>query len=241
MVDSPPAVDRLADSMRHPITQYLALIRDLAGDKVQGLTFFGAVVAGVFDPKRHTARNVLVMDEIDLTVLKQLAPHGPGLGKTAISAPLVMTPRYIKTSLDTFPLEFIEITQMHLTVLGRDFFDGLSFDDAHVRLQCERELKVLQMGLRQGLLASAGREKFVDALEQDVAEGLLRTLRGMLWLKNTRDGKPAADVLDEVEKIIDRRLDGVRNALDPTAMHRFPEFQQLYRDVEHLGEVVDAW
>ena len=65
MMHPPAAMDRIAESMRHPVTQYVALISDLAGDKVQGLTFFGAVVAGVFDPARHTARNVLVMDEID--------------------------------------------------------------------------------------------------------------------------------------------------------------------------------
>ena len=68
MVRSTAAMDQIAESMRHPITQYLALIGSLAGDRVQGLTFFGGVVAGVFDPARHTARNVLVMDEIDLSV-----------------------------------------------------------------------------------------------------------------------------------------------------------------------------
>lgn len=241
MMQSPAATDRIAESMRRPITQYVALISDLAGERVQGLTFFGAVVAGVFDSARHTARNVLVMDEIDLSVLKRLAPHGPALGKTAISAPLVMTPRYIETSMDTFPLEFIEIQQMHVTVLGQDCFDSLTFENAHVRLQCERELKVLQIGLRQGLLASAGREACVDALEQDVGEGLLRTLRGMLWLKGMHDSRPAGAVLDEVEKLIDQRLDGVRTALDAKATHGWSAFEQLYRNVERLGEVVDAW
>ena len=241
MMQSPAALDRIVESMRHPITQYAALISDLASDRVLGLTFFGAVVAGVFDPARHTARNVLVMDEIDLSVLKRLAPHGPALGKTAISAPLVMTPPYVETSLDTFPLEFIEIKQMHMTVLGQDLFDSLTFENAHIRLQCERELKVLQMGLRQGLLASAGREECVDALEQDVGEGLLRTLRGMLWLKGMYDSRPAGAVLDEVEKLIDQRLDGVRTALDAKATHGWTAFEQLYRDVERLGEVVNAW
>lgn len=241
MERSATAMDQIAESMRHPITQYMSLVSSLAGDRVLGLTFFGGVVAGVFDPARHTARNVLVMDEIDLSVLKRLAPHGPALGKTAISAPLVMTPRYIETSMDTFPLEFIEIKQMHETVLGQDSFDGLTFENAHIRLQCERELKVLQMGLRQGLLASAGREGCVDALEQDVGEGLLRTLRGMLWLKDIRESKPAGAVLDEIEKLIDQRLDGVRTALDAKATHGWTAFEQLYRDVERLGEVVDGW
>ena len=140
-----------------------------------------------------------------------------------------------------FPLELIEIHQMHVTIFGGDLFANLAFEDAHVRLQCERELKTILIGLRQGLLAAAGREKYVGALEMDVGEGLLRTLRGMLWLKGQKDGKPAVEVLAEIEKIVDRRLDGVRTALDPSAHHGWSEFESLYRDVEAVGEIVNAW
>ena len=227
--------------MRHPIEQYAGLVCETVGQSVRELTFFGAIAAGAFDASRHTARNVLVVDGIDLRSLKRLAVHGPSLGKSGIAAPLVMTPLYIEASRDTFPLEFIEIQQMCLTVLGEAHFAGLVFDDADVRLQCERELKALLIGLRQGLLASAGEDRFVSALGQDMAETLLRTLRGMLWLKGVREAKNAVGVLEEIERMTGRRLDGVRVVLDPAAEQGWAEFESFYRDVEQLGDVVDAW
>lgn len=241
MVGQFASLEGATESMRQPLQNYAQLVQELAGKSAKSLALFGAIAAGSFDPSRHTARNVLVVDRVDLSILRKLAEHGTSLGKVSISAPLVMTPEYIKASLDTFPLEFLEIHQKHLVVFGDDYFDDLSFEESHLRLQCERELKTILIGLRQGLLAAAGREKFISALERDVAEGLLRTLRGMLWLKGQKEAKPADDVLVEIEKITERKLAGVRVALDAAAHHGWNEFETLYGDVEALGEVADAW
>lgn len=232
---------RIAESMRRPIQDYSDLIKQHAGNRAQSLTLFGAIISDSFDPSRHTARSVLVLDAVDLALLRKIALQGAKLGKARISAPLVMTPKYIKSSLDTFPVELIEISQHHLTLFGEDCFADLSFDNSHIRLQCERELKTILIGLRQGLLAAAGREKFISAVETDIGEALMRTLRGMLWLKGIKEAKPAAEVLSEVEKIADRKLSGVRNALDTSAHHGWEEFERLYRDVEALGEIANGW
>ena len=239
MSDTLSGLDQTTPAMRKPISEFARLIRDLAGAKA--LTLFGAVTTESFDATKQTARSVLVVDRVDLSVLRGLAEHGAKLGKVSIAAPLVMTPDYITDSLDTFPLELLEIMQKHVTLFGEDHFVDLSFEDAHVRLQCERELKVILIGLRQGLLAAAGREKFIGALEMDVGEGLSRTLRGLLWLKGRKDAQPIDSVVAELEKVADRKLSGVRLAMDPSAHHGWTEFETLYNDVEALGNLVDAW
>ena len=68
-----------------------------------------------------------------------------------------------------------------------------------------------------------------------------RTLRSLLWLKGIKEAKPAVEVLSEVEKIADRKLSGVRNALEASAHHGWDEFDRLYQDVEALGEIADGW
>ncbi len=241
MADELTALDRLAEPYREPVRAYAGLTREIARDNARALTLFGAIAAGTFDPGRHVIRSVLVLGSVDLSILRRIAEHGSKLGKHRIAAPLIMTPEYIRASLDTFPLELIEIGQMHLTLFGQDHFADLSFDDAHVRLQCERELKVILIGLRQGLLAAAGREKVIAELETSVAENLMRTLRGLLWLKGQRQAKPAGDVLGEIEQLTEHRLPGVRTAIDATAAHGWPEFDSLYADIQALGEVADGW
>ncbi len=235
------ALDRIAETMRQPVRRYAELLRELAGDDAVALTVYGAIAAGSFDPSRHTARSVLVLASVDLEMLRRLSEHGVKLGKARISAPLIMTPDYIKASLDTFPLEMIEIHQQHVTLFGEDHFEDLSFEDSHIRLQCERELKSIQIRMRQGLLAAAGRQKLLGELEADIAEGLVRTLRGLLWLKGQKEAQPATQVLSAVEKVIERPLPGVRAAVDRPGDYGWDRFRSLYEDVESLGKIVDAW
>ena len=241
MTEELAGMSRVTEPMHKPIEDYTHLLMQLAGSTAKALTLFGAIAAGSFDVDRHTARNVLVVGQVDLQMLRQLATHGAKLGKVNIAAPLIMTPEYIKASLDTFPLELLEIQQNHITVFGEAYFEELTFKVGDVRLECERELKTMLIGMRQGLLAAAGREKLVGALGMDVGEGMMRTLRGLLWLKGQKDAGPAAQVLSEVERITKRGLSGVRTALDPLASHGWEEFTTLYHDVEALVEVADEW
>ncbi len=227
--------------MRNSIRQYTESVKELAGGNGLALTLFGAIAAGTFDPKRHTARSVLVLQTVDLEMLRRLAKDGTRLGKARIAAPLIMTPEYINASADTFPLEFIEIKQCHLCVFGEDYFEELAFHDPHIRLQCERELKTILIGMRQGLLAAAGREKLFGTIGADVAERLLRTLRGLLWLHGQKEPKPSVQALAEIETSVKRQLPGVRRAIEEGGQQGWEEFRALYDDIEALRSLADAW
>lgn len=84
----------------------------------------------------------------------------------------------MRTSLDTFPLEWLEIGGCHEVLAGADPFAGLRFAAEHVRLQCERESTVLAIALRQRLLRAAGAGESLEL----PAEQVVRILRGLLHL-----------------------------------------------------------
>ena len=231
----------LPEAMREPLRRYAETLKELAGDNARSLTLFGAVAAGTFNPRSHTARSVFVVGAVDLEMLRQLAKQGPRLGKARIAAPLIMTPEYIDASLDTFPLEFLEIAQHRICVFGEDYFQELSLQAADVRHQCEREIKTVQLGMRQALLAAAGRDKTLTTVEVDVGERLLRSLRGLLWLHGDTEPRAAMDTVVAVEDGIHRSLPGVRSAVDDRSHHGWEEFKTLYADVDALRTRINAW
>jgi len=235
---TPPGI---AFSMKDPVDEFAQTLHDVFADQVLALTLFGAVTTPGFRPGTHTAKSVIVLQDMDVTALRRLSDKGTRLGRLNLAAPLIMTPAYIADSLDTFPLEFLEIAQRHVTVFGTDYFSSLEPHEHELRLQCERELKVAGTTLRQGLLASLGSEKFIEQLERDLAEGLLRVMRGLLWLKHERDALPGAEVVARLESILARKLVGVRAALDDTNTAGWREFEQLYADVDALGKAVNGW
>jgi hypothetical protein len=240
MPDDLRNLEMIAANMRDGVRRYAATLRADLGANMASLAMFGRVVAGNFDRENHSALSVLLVDAVDLPSLRRLADHGEILGKDSIAAPLVMTPKYIRASLDTFPLELLEIQQRHATLLGPDPFSDLVFEQSYIRLQCERELKRVLMAMRQALLASGGREAFIEPFERDAADTLLRTLHGILWLRGEREPMAVGQIVDHAERQFGRKLPGLRIAIDDNAHLGWPEFDELYREVEWLGETVNA-
>jgi hypothetical protein len=215
-------------------------LAEMAGDHLLGLAVFGVATTAAFDPLRHRVRNVAVLERFDLALLRRLAEHGTRYGKLLLAAPVVMTPQYIRQSCDTFALELLEIQQQHQTVLGQDFFVDLPLPAEHLRLQCERELKTFHVGMHQGLLASLGKEQLLSELTVGVADGLLRVLRGMLWLKGVTTPTSVADVVAQIEQRIGRPLRGLQAVMVATQRVGWTQFEQLYADIEALEQSIDA-
>lgn len=241
MVDMALNLEQIMGSMQEPVRKYGERVQALAGGNGLAVTLFGMIASGTFDISRHTVRSVVVLQEVDLEMLRQFAKDGAKLGKARIAAPLIMTPEYISLSVDSFPLEFIEIQQSHLCLFGPDYFADLVFEPTHVRLQTERELKTILIGMRQALLAAAGREKLFGGIETDVAERLIRTLRGLLWLHEQNEALPAVEVVAQVEREVQRGLSGLRSALQQEGPHGWDQFKELYEDVDALRKIIETW
>ena len=241
MTQSVMNLERVVSGMQEPMKRFIDRVQTLGGANCLAVIGVGAIATSGFDPARHTARSVLVLETIELAMLRELAQDGIKLGKAKIAAPLIMTPVYIAGSLDTFPLEFLEIQQCHVCFVGTDYFADVSFEERHVRLQCERELKSILIGMRQGLLAAAGREKLFGGMEGDIAERLIRTLRGLLWLHGQYDYLSAVEIVGRIERETDRSLPGIRAALQENRRHDWNDFTQLYDEIDGLKTVADHW
>jgi hypothetical protein len=234
-------LDRVPHSVRGAVRRYAARLIDHGGQSVRSLTLYGTVAGGEFDPALHTIANVIVMHEVDLDSLRRLAEEGYDFGRHRICAPMVLTPQFVQASLDSYPLELIEIQQQYLVIFGEDYFGPLHFQPAHVRLQCERELKVLALAMRQAVVTEGGSERSLHKAVLPSLLGLVRILRGLLWLKQKRRPLTPPAMVVEIEEIVGQRLPGVRRAVEAHGTDDWSTFAQLYHDVETLGRVSDGW
>ena len=64
------------EPMRAALVRYADTLKEFAGDNARSLTLFGAVAAGAFNPRSHTARSVFVVGAVDLEMLHKLARQG---------------------------------------------------------------------------------------------------------------------------------------------------------------------
>jgi len=129
----------------------------------------------------------LTMDDLD-----GLAMAAPQWHRTGAATPLVVPRDEFRRSLDAFPIEYGEIIDTHVTLVGQDPFAGIRINPEDVRRAVEVQAASLLLHLRENFVESAGRPSALHALVRDSAPGFALLLRRMAHL----DGQPAETSAD---------------------------------------------
>lgn len=190
--------------------------------QLESITITGSCLTGDYIQDKSDINSVLVLKDITLPVLELLGSLGKRYGKKRIKAPLMMTREYISSSLDVFPIEFLDIKLIHKTIYGEDVFSSLEIDDTVLRLQCEHDLKAKLINLRQAYISCAGKTNLLTGLLLDAFPGYFPLFRAMLYLVQTDKHLPIlkTDVLADTESLFDIHLDVLREIQSLRSMKR---------------------
>ncbi len=236
----PIDVTKLPVPWRGPVQEYVALLQALARERLLAVTLFGAAADAGRAVPPASIQSVVVLDRVPLEFVRELGAQGAALCRLGFQAPLLMTPEYIAASLDTFPIELLDIQQRHIPILGEDYFAPLRFDKANVRLQLERELKRQLLHIRQGLLASGGRDRVLADIYWAAAEHTLLLLRAVLWLHDKTIPAAAEEIVAATAEVCGVNLVGVPAASAKARNIDFSALQTLYDTVTVLANYVDG-
>ncbi len=236
----------LRDEAAKRFNPFLDEILSSYQERIDSIHITGSALTEDFDPKRSDINSVFVLKKTDLKFLELLAPLGKKYGKKKVSAPLIMTPEYISNSLDVFPIEFLNMKLIHRTVFGEDLFESIEIQRTDLRHQCERELKVRLIGLRQGYISSSGNRKILTESFVDSFSGYIPLFRGIIVLLGKEPPVKIDDVLtvlEEVSGVSPRVFRSVlkekRERLKFSIKQLNTIFEDYYAATERLGVIVD--
>jgi hypothetical protein len=215
-------------------------------EKIHSIYVTGSAITDDFDLKISDVNSIFVLKEMDLKFLELLAPLGKKYGKNSVSAPLIMTPAYVRNSLDVFPIEFLNFKLIHTTVFGEDILENLEVSQLDLRHQCERELKSKLIWLRQGYISSQGDRKILTDGFVNSISGYIPLFRGIIVLL----GKEPPIIQSEVITSLSEAA-GINTTVFATVLrekhqkvkHSLEElntiFEDYYQATERLGKLVD--
>ena len=216
-------------------------------DKLDSVHLVGSVLTLDYDPKTSDINSVVVLKKMDLKFLELLAPLGKKFGKKGVAAPLIMTPTYIHKSLDVFPIEFFNIKLFHQTVFGEDIFKVVNIENSNLRHQCERELKVKLIGLRQGYISAAGDKNILARGFIESIAGYMPLFKGIIFLLGKEVPRNNGEILSVLEEVSGVPMNVFRLVLNHKRQKTKPSIDQLntvfgdyYEAIEKLGEITDA-
>jgi len=221
------------------------MLREHASN-IHSIHIVGSAVISDYNENVSDINSLVLLRDMDLRFLSFLAPLGKKYGKQRIAAPLVMTPGYVQTSLDAFPVEFLDFKLIHRTVYGTDVLRDLQIAKPALRLQCEREIKTKLIGLRQGYVSSLGKKENLSPILVRSITGSMALFRAILLLLGSEPPVPRAEVIRKFKAATSIETDVFENllliktkAIKPSEQELHALFTRYYSALESIGKTID--
>jgi hypothetical protein len=227
--------------------KWLAPVRAAVGPEFIAAYLTGSVLTQGFNPK-HSHVNVLVVARsLDGPRLDAVACSLPVQRKPPLIEPLFLTRGQIESSLDSFPIEWLEIQERHLHLDGDDVFSGLEVPRTTLRLQCEHELRGKHIQLRQTYLLHRSDGAVLARLLRASASGFATLFRTLLRLRGEPLPAEPARVIQRVADLYQLDAQGLLSAhlfRYSTRRYKAEEVLTLYHrflaEVERLIGALDG-
>jgi len=128
------------------------------------IAVYGSGAKGEYVRKKSDINFLVVLTEDGIKNLSGAFSLVKKWNKRNVAVPLFLTRNYIESSLDSFPIEFLNMKKFHKLVFGEDILSGLKISKQHLRLRCEEQIKGKLLHLREDFLRTLGDKKLLESL-----------------------------------------------------------------------------
>lgn len=156
--------------------------RNIFGVDLVSVILYGSGASGHYVPGKSDLNFLVVLTDKGMENLEKAMDAVARWRKSRVAVPLFMTRDYICSSLDAYPIEFLDMKLNHVQVYGEDVFAGLEIDLCHLRLQVERELRGKLLHLRTRFLETEGKEKQVRELIRVSLTAFISSFKALLHI-----------------------------------------------------------
>lgn len=155
----------------------------LFGDDLVSIILYGSATGRDFQPGKSDINFMIVLTEDGIEHLDRAFDVVNKWRKRGVAVPLFLTEEYVKTSLDVFPIEYLNFQNNYIRVFGKDILKDLEFSPEFLRLQCEREIKGKLLLLREAFLETSGKGRALKGLITQALPALMAIFEALLHLK----------------------------------------------------------
>lgn len=175
-------------------------VRDLYGGDVTAVILYGSAVGPDYVPQVSDLNLLVIFREVGPDQLAKGFKQVKSWQKARIN-PLFLDLPYIESSVDAFPIEFLEMKEQHRLLWGEDPLEKLRVSRENLRLQCEQELKGKWLRLRQAYLETEGNPRPLQQLMFTSLSSFDAVLGALLRLKGfTVPPREFLEVITQVEQ-----------------------------------------
>ena len=100
----------------------------LCGENLVSFYLYGSAAGKGYIPGRSNLNTLILLKNINTEALKGLAQIYKKSREAGFVAPLILSPDYIRSSIDVFPIEFLDIREGSILLAGEDILKNISIN-----------------------------------------------------------------------------------------------------------------
>lgn len=140
---------QIRDRDREAILKFIETLKAKFADDLLSIMIYGSAVKDNYFPGSSDINLMVVFHEFYTEHLKIISPIVKAYRSRDRVSTLVLGINEILESADVFPIRFLDIKQHHRLLYGEDFFKNLIIETRHLRYELERQVRNINMRLRQ--------------------------------------------------------------------------------------------
>lgn len=240
----------MAKTPKDPKEIFEEFVSDYAGvygKELVSVICFGSAARGEYRPGKSDINFMVVLGDDAIERLHEAFGVIDRWRARNVATPVFLTEAYVRSSVDVFPIEYLDIQKSHILVHGKDLLAELSFRDEHIRLQCEREVKGKLLLLRERFVETRGKAKDVGKLIAESLGAFIVVFEALLYLHRSPIPEKRADIVaaacsnfgldGELFQILLRIRD---RELKPSAEETLGYFRSYLKQIRNLSRIVDG-
>ena len=205
-------VEHLPPKFEKNLNGFVLTVRNLLGADLKSVILYGSAARGEFDVKRSDLNLLVVLEQVDFQHLAIMAPMIKKWYRQRIATPLMVSPQYLSSALDVFPLEFLEMQAARRVLFGDDVLAKITPPIQAIRRQCEQEARGKLLHLREIVLETALKPKQLRQAMILSVPSFVRIGRYILQLLEQPPQLHAKEVISELRKATQLPLEGLEIA-----------------------------
>jgi predicted nucleotidyltransferase len=216
------------------------------GKELISLILYGSAAGGSYVKGKSDINLLVVLTAEAINRLEDSLATVKHWKKCRVAVPLVMTKAFIESSLDCYPIEFLNMKNRHILIYGENVLEQLNFKPEDLRLQIERELKGKLILLRQGYLETGGNARQLRQLISRSFTAFISIFNALLHLKQESAPRQRRDTIKEVAKLfaVDEEAflycADIKEGVDKLSGEEVAGvFKKYMNEVEKLCNIVD--
>jgi len=219
---------KLPVKVKAALDDYIVGLRATYTKDLVSVILYGSASSGEFTDRYSNVNVMVVLKETSLPNLSRAHPLVSSK-KFSMISPVFFTEEYIFSSLDVFPIEFLDIVENYTVLYGKDIMSGIKVDSRNLRFQCEHELKSKLINIKRRYLIS-NKQKELENLLFTTFTSTLHIMRNMLRLKGINPPYMKEAILSEYEIVFGRDI----KTLSKILWAKNKKMALTYRDIDAL-------